>query len=249
MTRIVLFTDFGPAGPYTGQMESVLRQMAPNAPVINLLSNAPIADPRLSSYLLAALRHSFPSGSIFLTVVDPGVGGARKAVVLQADGQFFVGPDNGLLNTVAVHAQNTQWFEIVWWPEHCSMSFHGRDIFAPIAAKLAIKAADDLLQPFNRDDLDDWSHDLAEVIYFDHYGNAMTGLRYREHYSGKTLIVNGVKIGQAGTFSAVNEHQAFWYENSSGLVEIAVNKGKAERQLNLVLGMKVSLDGVGEIGR
>src|SRR5664279_2176998 len=132
MTSIILFTDFGPAGPYIGQMESVLRQIAPNVPIINLLSNAPTADPRLSSYLLAALRHSFPVNSIFLTVVDPGVGGQRKAVVLQADGQTFVGPDNGLLNTVAVQGQNTQWAEITWQPEQCSMSFHGRDLFAPV---------------------------------------------------------------------------------------------------------------------
>ncbi|MGZ8181338.1 MAG: SAM-dependent chlorinase/fluorinase, partial [Methylobacter sp.] len=75
MTCIVLFTDFGPSGPYVGQMDSVLRLTAPNIPVINLLSNAPTVDPRLSSYLLAALRHSFPINSIFLSVVDPGVGG------------------------------------------------------------------------------------------------------------------------------------------------------------------------------
>lgn len=241
MTCVVLFTDFGPSGPYTGQMEVVLRQSALNVPVINLLSNAPTADSRLSSYLLAALRHSFPVNSIFLAVVDPGVGGERKAVVLQAEGQTFVGPDNGLLNTVAVQAKDAQWSEIVWKPEHCSMSFHGRDLFAPVAAKLAINEADGLLQPFERNDLSDWPQDLAEVIYFDHYGNAMTGLRYQETYSGKTLTVNGVEIKQAGTFSEVEEKQAFWYKNSSGLVEIAVNKGRAEQQLALKLGMQIRL--------
>ena len=240
MSCIVLFTDFGPAGPYIGQMESVLRLTAPNIPVINLLSNAPTADPRSSSYLLAALRHSFPINSIFLAVVDPGVGAERRAVVLQADGQTFVGPDNGLLNTVAVQAQNRQWSEIIWKPEYCSMSFHGRDIFAPVAAKLAINAAYELLQPFDRNDLNDWPQDLAEVIYFDYYGNAMTGLRYRSAFFGKTLSVEGIAIKQADTFSAVEEHQAFWYENSSGLVEIAVNKGRAEQQLNLKLGTQIS---------
>jgi len=240
VTGIVLFTDFGPSGPYTGQMESVLRQTAPNVPVINLLSNAPTAEPRLSSYLLAALRHSFPADSIFLTVVDPGVGGERKAVALHADGQIFVGPDNGLLNTVAVQSQKTQWFEIVWRPEQCSMSFHGRDLFAPIAAKLAINAAEDLIQPFERNGLNNWPHDLAEVIYFDYYGNAMTGLRYREDFAGKTLTVNGIAVKQADTFSAVEAQQAFWYKNSSGLVEIAVNKGRAEQQLALKLGTQVS---------
>jgi S-adenosylmethionine hydrolase len=240
VTCVVLFTDFGPSGPYTGQMEVVLRQLAPNVPVVNLLSNAPIADPRLSSYLLAALRHSFPVNSVFLAVVDPGVGSERKAVVLQADGQTFVGPDNGLLNTVAVQAEHAQWSEIVWKPEHCSMSFHGRDLFAPVAARLAINETDGLLQPFERNDLGDWPQDLAEVIYFDHYGNAMTGLRYQQSFSGRTLTVNGMAIKQADTFSAVTEQQAFWYENSSGLVEIAVNRGRAEQHLTLKLGMPIS---------
>lgn len=239
MTGIVLFTDFGPSGPYIGQMESMLRLTAPNVPVINLLSNAPTADPRLSSYLLAALRYSFPVGSIFLSVVDPGVGGERKAVVLQADGQTFVGPDNGLLNTVAVQSQDVQWAEIIWKPEHCSMSFHGRDIFAPIAAKLANNEADGLLRPFDRNDLINWPQDLDEVIYFDYYGNAMTGLRYHDRLVGKILNVCGIAIKQADTFGAVKEQQAFWYKNSSGLVEIAVNKGRAEQQLGLELGMEI----------
>ena len=239
MSQIILFTDFGASGPYLGQMESVLRQIAPTVPVINLLSNAPIADPRLSAYLLTALRHSFPVDSIFLAVVDPGVGGERKAVVLQADGQTFVGPDNGLLNTVAVQSQHTQWLEIIWRPKQCSMSFHGRDLFAPVAAKLAINAASGLLQPFERNDLSAWPQDLAAVIYFDHYGNAMTGLRYQEAYSGKVLTLNGLAIEQADTFGAVEEQQAFWYKNSSGLIEIAVNKGHAEQQLGLKLGALV----------
>lgn len=240
MTCIILFTDFGPAGPYIGQMESALRLIAPNIPIINLLSNAPTADPRLSSYLLAALRYSFPINSVFLAVVDPGVGGKRRAVVLQADGQTFVGPDNGLLNTIAVQAQNPQWSEITWKPEQCSMSFHGRDIFAPVAARLAINAAGDLLQPYVRNDLNEWPQDSAEVVYFDHYGNAMTGLRYRKVFAGKTLTVNGIAIKQADTFGAVEEHQAFWYKNSSGLVEIAVNKGRAEQQLALELGTQIN---------
>jgi S-adenosylmethionine hydrolase len=245
VTCIILFTDFGPSGPYIGQMESVLRQTAPNVPVINLLSNAPTANPRLSSYLLAALRHSFPADSIFLAVVDPGVGGERRAVVLHADGQVFVGPDNGLLNTVAAQSQNVQWSEIIWKPEHCSMSFHGRDLFAPIAARLAINAADDSLQSFDRNDLSDWPQDLAAVIYFDYFGNAMTGLRYREELVGKILNINGIAIKQADTFSAVKEQQAFWYQNSNGLVEIAVNKGRAKRQLALKLRAQISFSADG----
>jgi S-adenosyl-L-methionine hydrolase (adenosine-forming) len=239
VTCIVLFTDFGPSVPYLGQMESVLRLAAPNVPVINLLSNAPTADPRLSSYLLAALRYSFPVDSTFLAVVDPGVGGDRRAIVLQADGQTFVGPDNDLFNSIAVQAKNVQWSEIIWKPEHCSMSFHGRDLFAPVAAKLAIHKANDLLRSFERNDLNAWPQDLAAVIYLDHYGNAMTGLRYQETFSGKTLTVNGMAIKQAAAFGDVDAQQAFWYKNSSGLVEIAVNKGCAEKQLDLKLGIEI----------
>jgi len=104
---------------------------------------------------------------------------------------------------------------------------------------LAINAADDLLQPFDRNDLSDWPQDLAEVVYFDYYGNAMTGLRYSTAFSDKTLTVNGIAIKQADTFGAVEEQQAFWYKNSSGLVEIAVNKGCAEQQLGLKLGTEI----------
>jgi S-adenosyl-L-methionine hydrolase (adenosine-forming) len=240
MTAIILFTDFGPCGPYLGQMESVLRQITPTTPVIHLLNNAPAANPYASSYLLAALRHSFPEKSIFLAIIDPGVGSERKALVLHADGQYFVGPDNGLLNTVAVQSRQSQWFEIIWTPENCSMSFHGRDLFAPVAAKLAGNAADHMLLPFDGPDLNDWLPDLFEVIYFDYYGNAMTGLRYHTGFDGKMLTVNGQALVQANTFSSVPERQAFWYKNSSDLIEIAVNKGSAHQQLGLELGMRIS---------
>ncbi|MGR9116120.1 MAG: SAM hydrolase/SAM-dependent halogenase family protein [Gammaproteobacteria bacterium] len=239
-SSIVLFTDFGPAGPYTGQIESVLHRIAPGVPVIDLLSNAPIANPRSSSYLLPAFRHSFPEYSIFLCVVDPGVGGERRPVVLWADGQYFVGPDNGLLNTVAKHAGQTRWWQIDWRPENCSMTFHGRDLFAPIAAYLAIGKAEPYLQPIDDLNLADWPGDLGEVIYFDGYGNAMTGMRYRPEMQGKVLCVKEYSIGQAGTFNAVRAGEAFWYRNSSGMVEIAVNQGSAQRQLSLELGVEIS---------
>ncbi|MBE0434745.1 MAG: SAM-dependent chlorinase/fluorinase [Methylomicrobium sp.] len=238
---IVLFTDFGPAGPYLGQVEIVLRQLAPSHPVIHFVSNAPCGNPRASAYLLASLRQQFPQDSIFLCVIDPGVGGARKPVVLQADGQTFVGPDNGLLNTVAKHAERRDWFEIVWRPENCSMSFHGRDLFAPVAARLALGQAEDDLKPYHVDSAD-WPEDLAEIIYFDGYGNAFTGLRYRCELDGRKLMVDGRRLEQAGTFSEAAVGAPFWYCNSCGLVEIAVNQGHAERQLGLRIGMRVAYE-------
>ncbi|MDO8843127.1 SAM hydrolase/SAM-dependent halogenase family protein [Methylicorpusculum sp.] len=231
-----LFTDFGPAGPYLGQMESVLRQFAPHIPVIHLVSDAPSANPIAASYLLATLRGSFPEDTIFLTVVDPGVGGSRRPVVLCADGQYFVGPDNGLLNTVAVQAKTVEWYEIIWRPDVCSNSFHGRDIFAPVACALANGLLADYCKPVPQPDLSAWPSDCNQIIYFDFYGNAMTGLRYEPNLDVRQLVINEHCIDQASTFCSVETGQPFWYCNSSGLVEIAVNQGKAQDLLNLKMG-------------
>jgi len=97
---IVLFTDFGLEGPYTGQVKTVLHQIAPGVPVVDLFADLPAAKPRPAAYLLAAYGGWFPPGTIFLAVVDPGVGGERAAVVVDAGARWYVGPDNGLLELV-----------------------------------------------------------------------------------------------------------------------------------------------------
>lgn len=237
---IFLFTDFGAEGPYLGQMEAVLRTHAPGVPVINLVSNAPCGDPRRSAYLLAALSRYCPAGSVILSVVDPGVGGERLPVVLHADGRWCVGPDNGLFNTVALQASRTEWHVIDWRPDALSSSFHGRDLFAPVAARIA---RDDFTwgHPWQGPDLQGWPADLAEVIYFDHYGNAITGLRYRPEWDGRTLRVSDLSIPQASTFCEVGKGHAFWYRNSMGLVEVAVNQDRADRCLGLAVGTEIHL--------
>lgn len=239
---ILLFTDFGIEGPYVGQMEAQVRIYAPGMDVIHLLHNAPIGDPVRSAYLLAALCQLFPERSVFLAVVDPGVGGSRRTVVLDADGRWFVGPENGLFNTVAVQAEKIRWREIEWRPERLSTSFHGRDLFAPVAARIAAGDFGGLGALWCGPDLDDWPADLSEVIYFDHYGNAITGLRYSKALDGKVLMLNGREFLQAETFCAVPEGQGFWYGNSMGLVEIAVNRGRAESVFGLRLGMRICLE-------
>ena len=134
---IALFTDFGLSGPYTGQMKAALLQMAPGVPVIDLFADAPTGDPKASAYLLAAYAAWFPEGTVFLCVVDPGVGGDRPAVMIEADRRWYVGPGNGLFELIQRRAQKTQSFDIAWTPKSLSASFHGRDLFAPVAALLA----------------------------------------------------------------------------------------------------------------
>jgi len=239
---ILLFTDFGANGPYLGQMEAVLRLVSPSSPVINLLSNAPMGEPVLSSYLLAALAVDLPPNSVFVCVVDPGVGGEREPVVLGADGRWFVGPDNGLLNTVAAQSQAITWRTVTWRPKNLSASFHGRDLFAPVAGRLALGDVAWGQAPWQGPDLSQWQQDLVAIVYFDHYGNAITGLRHSEALDGRLLLINDLRIPQARTFSDMPKGAPFWYRNSLGLVEIAVNRGRAEQSLGLSLGQVFQFD-------
>ncbi len=234
---IVLFTDFGLEGPYVGQMKAVLYRKAPNVPVVDLFADAPAFDAPAAGYLLAAYVAEFPPGSVFLCVVDPGVGGGRRAALVKAAGRWFVGPDNGLFNTLVCRTSNVRWWDIVWRPTRLSASFHGRDLFAPVAAGLALGE----LPPVEEQQVSsrvpaDWPHDLDRIVYVDRYGNAMTGLRAVTITTGSTLEVNGKRLARANTFSDVPVGEGFWYENANGLAEIAINQGRAADTFQLSCG-------------
>lgn len=241
---IVLFTDFGLEGPYTGQMKAVLLRDAPGVPIVDLFAHAPAANPKAGAYLLAAHAAWFPPGTMFLCVVDPGVGSERAAIVVEADGRWYVGPDNGLFELVTRRTVATRSWEITWQPEALSASFHGRDLFAPVAAMLARgEAPPGTLRRSDAGRKPDWPDDLAEIVYIDHYGNAMTGLRAASVPQTAQFHVAGEVIARARTFSDVPPGKAFWYENSNGLVEIAVNSGRADATLGLGVGSQASLLG------
>lgn len=245
---ILLFTDFGLEGPYIGQVKAALYANAPDIPVFDLISNAPPHDPTASAYLLATYCQSFPDQSVFLAVVDPGVGGNRRPIVVRAGTQWFIGPDNGLFELVIRRAMaDVEAWEIRWQPEFLSSSFHGRDLFAPIAARIAGN------QTINGNDPDfkaldvasirrtDWPDDLAAIIYVDHFGNSMTGLRANQLSAETRLRACGKNIIMAETFTSVSTGDIFCYENSNGLIEIAVNGGRAIDELGAQIGEKVEL--------
>lgn len=241
---ILLFTDFGYAGPYVGEMHAVLAGAAPEVRAIDLMHDAPRFDPRAAAYLLAALAERAPAGSVFLAVVDPGVGTARAPLVVQAGGHSFVGPDNGLLSLVARRSPPASAWEIAWRPERLSSSFHGRDLFAPIAAMLA-KGCVPEVRPRERSSLvgADWPDSLAETVYIDAYGNAMTGLPADRLSPQTRLTVGPHALGRAETFGAVAPGEPFWYENACGLAEIAVNQGSAAASLGLEVGTPIGVTG------
>lgn len=238
----VLFTDFGLEGPYIGQVKAALWQATPDRPVIDLISDAPPFDPLSGAYLLAAYAQAMPAGSLILGVVDPGVGGPRRALAVEAGGRWFLGPDNGLLAVTARRASDARVWQVDWPEKAISASFHGRDVFAPLAAGLARGEA----PPGGEVPLDsvvgaDWPEDLDRIVYIDRFGNAMTGLRAAALEPGAALEIHDRKLARADSFFQVPTGAAFWYENANGLAEIAVNQGRADQALGLGIGTPVRI--------
>ncbi len=243
---LVLLTDFGLEGPYLGQVRAVLNARAPGVPVVDLFADLPAFDPKAAAYLLPAYcRAPFPDDAVFLCVVDPGVGTDRAPVVVEADGRCFVGPDNGLFSQIVRRAERVRAWTIAWRPPVLSASFHGRDLFAPVAASLrggsALPPGALVDRPPARLDRPDWSDDHAAVTYIDHFGNAMTGLRGPCLDDRGCLRVKEREIPHAETFGAARGREPFWYVNSNGLVEIAVNGGSAAVLLGVGVGDRVEI--------
>lgn len=239
---IFLYTDFGAADLYVGQVKAVLAGAAPDVPVIDLQNEVPAFAIEPAAHLLPALAAHTPPGSVVMAVVDPGVGGPREAVVLVADGRWYVGPDNGLLSVVAQRATACAYWRITWRPASLSASFHGRDLFAPIVALIARGAFPaERLAPASRLDIHLPPADFAAVIYVDHYGNVMTGLRAANIPRSARFRAGERQLGYARTFSEAARGAAFWYENSIGLVEFAANEASAAALLGLRVGDPVVL--------
>jgi len=241
MRRIVLVTDFGPGGPYVGQLKLRLAGLAPGVAVIDLVSDLVPFRPDLAAYLLPALAAGMPRNTVYLCVVDPGVGSERAALAIEAAGDWYLGPDNGLLAPLANRMDGCKVLRIDWRPEELSDSFHGRDLFAPIAAMLCDGKipASRVMDPAELVGAD-WGDELPRLLYADRYGNLMTGLRAASLDRSRILRAGDHAIAYARTFCEVPAGQAFWYGNALGLVELAVNRGRADSVLGLVPGDAIS---------
>jgi S-adenosylmethionine hydrolase len=204
--------------------------------VIDALHDAPDFLIEASAHLLAALAAEYPKGSVFLAVVDPGVGGRRDAIVVEADGRRFVGPDNGLFSVLWQRARRRRCWRIAWRPTRLTSSFHGRDLFAPVAAALATQVPRGWLALKSGLDVLLKDKELARVIYIDHYGNACTGLGRFD--TAWRLRVSGKVLPYARTFEQAKG--PFWYDNSMGLVEVAAPRASAAEFLRLKVGSPVA---------
>jgi len=270
---IALLTDFGDLDAYVGAMKGVLLSLARHAPIVDITHQVPPGDIRRAALLLWQAAPYFPPGTVFLAVVDPGVGTPRRALAVEFNGFACVGPDNGLFTYLL--ATRSDWravalqAETLGLPEP-SWTFHGRDVLAPAAARLAVgqtlaslgRPAGDLVRfPLPRCELESETTIVGEIIAGDAFGNAVTsvGILHREGeqlafepwlpgsvparlaLAGSQVIVGGLILDLVTTFGAVAPGESLAYIGSSGLLEIGVNQGRAVDQLDLAPGQAVRL--------
>lgn len=256
---IALLTDFGTHDWYVAAMKGKILGIAPHARLVDITHAIPPGDIAAGAFALEQCWQHFPQGTLFLGVVDPGVGTSRKAIALRAAGRFFVGPDNGLFSSVpAEHIREITNAEVADF--YASNTFHGRDIFAPAAAhlaagKTALERLGPVLPDLHRLPLLEPSEEnelvLGAVRYIDHYGNAITNLpgdRFPPEEVGGMELTEPSSSGQteavlpAGrTFGDAAPGEALAYVGSGGLWEIAVNGGSAAERFSLKPGAMVSL--------
>lgn len=252
---ITLTSDFGSADGYAGAIKGVILSIAPRAMVVDITHEAPPQDVRHAAFALAQAAEFFPPETVHLAVVDPGVGGARRGLVVARKRQFFVGPDNGIfsffLEGGAVCHELTN--PDLWLP-NASATFHGRDLFAPAAAHLATGLPLEDCGPVVTDPvkLPEWDI-LAEphalqtaVVHIDHFGNCITALpaaRLAELGPGPYLVTphDRPPVSLRRTYGDVPPGQPLALIGSTGLVEIAVREGNAANDLALRRGTQVRI--------
>lgn len=240
-TRIALLTDFGD-GPYVGQMRLRLTQLAPDAQTVVLTSDLPQFRPDLAAYLLPGLRSEMPPGTVYCCVVDPGVGTDRDVIIARCGADWWLAPDNGLLAPLLSSQPDASLYRLRWRPERLSASFHGRDLFVPVAARLVAGELPEAesVAPIRLIGAH-WPRERACICYVDAFGNLMTGLQADGLSVDAELLAAGRWLKAARTFSDVAPGEPFWYRNAFGLVELAVNQGRADAALGLGLGAPVSV--------
>jgi S-adenosylmethionine hydrolase len=244
MSIITLLTDFGTADSYVAEMKGVLLSRAPDVTLVDVSHQIAPGDVRAGQYVLARAWNYFPSGTVHLAVVDPGVGTSRRALAAAARGHGFVAPDNGLLSFLPADAQ----FVSLPVPSTAAPTFHGRDVFAPAAAALAIGARLDglgsaITDPI-RSPLRTPHHDgttvVGEVLYVDRFGTLVSNIPAGAVEPGIRVRVEGTDVGPLRrTFADVERGALMAIAGSGGMVEIAVRDGSAARLLGVGVGAEV----------
>ena len=250
MGIVTLTTDFGTSDGYVGAMKGVILSRAPDANIVDISHAIPAHDITAAAYALATAVPQFPPGTVHIAVVDPGVGGERKAVIVVDKEQYFVGPDNGIFSLVAPRPQAAyEISEAEFRREKPSSTFHGRDIFAPAAAKLAAggKPEDAGPQVVLRGRLGSPGSDKkgrrpARVLHVDVFGNMITNIPADRLPRGAGFRVAGRQVaGLSETFESVAQGELLAYVGSRGLIELAIREGNAAEELGAGRGTIVEV--------
>ncbi len=262
MTPLVaLYTDFGINDPYVGQLKGAVKTINPAAELLDLSHDSSVYDVPSASYLLAKSARTLPAHTVVVAVVDPGVGSERAALAVRTGtGRIYVAPDNGLLTEVLAREGMAEAHLItnqdLFLPGQASSTFHGRDIFAPVAAHLASgttldavgpKAEKILRLPRNTATV---MPNLAKglVLFVDHYGNILTNIPGSELAKLRTgqllnLTIKGkpLPVPFLRTYAEAPADRPFALVNSDGEFEIAIAKGNAAKKLGISPGDPVIL--------
>ncbi|MDQ8185323.1 SAM-dependent chlorinase/fluorinase [Pelagicoccus sp. SDUM812002] len=242
---IAILTDFGESDWYLASVKAVLARISPKANVIDITHQVEPGNIRSGAFILSQCYHDFPRGSIFLCIVDPGVGSERKPIIHYDGDYYFVAPDNGLLGLLDSGMCRTYQIEPHRFDAKVrnSSTFHGRDLFAPAAAFLANgKLPSDFCTPLPKFAHEGVTfpevHELpmeGRALYFDRFGNAITSLRLTQNSPTPSAVVlkNGDEIPFGLSFHNVSKGKPVAYLGSGGFLEIAINLGSARISLNL----------------
>ena len=254
MTIITLTTDFGDHDPYVGIMKGVILGLAPEARIVDLTHQIPPQNIDEAAFTLQSAQPYFPPGTVHLAVVDPGVGSARRPLLVSTGREIYVGPDNGLFSFALAFPDAQAW--ALDRPEHwlpdVSRTFHGRDIFAPVAARAALGVPPPALgspvsapvvrPPLRAEQLGN-GEITGHVIHVDRFGNLITNIP-GDWLTGHewTCEIAGVQMrGPALTYAAARRGELLLLVSSNGTAEIAAREANAAARLGARSGTRVRL--------
>lgn len=245
--RLTLLTDFGTVDGYVAAMKAVIAGIAPGIIIDDASHAIPPGDVRSGAWALGAYWRQYPRGTVHVVVVDPGVGSGRRALALECDGRFLVGPDNGVLAPAITTAEAWRAVSIEndsYVGDIVSATFHGRDVFAPAAAYLARgvtleelgpSVSDPVLpqtpEPSIRDGV--W---YGAIIHVDRFGNLVTNLPATAVAEGTTVSIGSRHVQMVRTYADVGEGEVLALVGSRGLVELSVRNGNAATLLGVGRG-------------
>jgi len=258
MAVITLLTDFGLKDIYVGVMKGVILNINPEAKIIDLTHDISPQDIKEAVFLLGTAYQFFPKGTIHVIVVDPGVGSERRAILGVTKNYFFIAPDNGVLELIyqkedikVYHLNRPQYY----LPQ-ISSTFHGRDVFAPIAAHLSLGVSPETLgeEIFDYKRLDfpkplkEKNSLKGEIIYIDHFGNLISNIRkeiFETFVRGNSFLIRikNILLDQiVSYYQAVKPGKILALWDSSGYLEIAQFLGRADEALNVSIGEKIEIN-------